>query len=57
MKVMIEVEIPDNAEIEEAIYAVKRHFSPDWMCEWWHIDDVHNPVSYTHLTLPTIYSV
>jgi hypothetical protein len=42
MKVMIEVEIPDNAVVEGAINAVKRHFSPDWMCEWWHIDDVHN---------------
>ena len=39
-KVMIEVEIPDGKGIDEAIYAVKRHFSPDWMCEWWHIDDV-----------------
>jgi hypothetical protein len=38
-KVMIEVEIPEG-KIDEAIYAVKKHFSPDWMCEWWHIDDV-----------------
>ena len=40
MKVSIEVEIPDGADADEAIYAVRRHFSPDWMCEWWHIDDV-----------------
>lgn len=39
-KVTIEVDIPDESKIDEAIYAVKKHFSPDWMCEWWHIDDV-----------------
>ena len=39
---MIEVDIPEGKEVDEAIYAVRRHFSPDWMCEWWHIDDVHN---------------
>jgi hypothetical protein len=39
-KVMIEVDIPEGKEVDEAIYAVRRHFSDDWMCEWWHIDDV-----------------
>ena len=40
MKVMIEVDIPEGKTEEMAQYAVKRAFSPDWMCEWWHIDDV-----------------
>jgi hypothetical protein len=40
MKVMIEVDIPSEEKIEEAIYAVKRQFDPNWMSEWWHIDDV-----------------
>ena len=48
MKAMIEVDIPDGADIDEAIYAVKRHFSPNWMCEWWHIDDVINQASDGH---------
>jgi len=42
MKVMIEVDIPNESKIEEAIYAVKRQFDPDWMASWWHISDVHS---------------
>lgn len=42
MKVTIEVEIPDGADVDEAKYAVMRHYSPNWMAEWWHIDDVLN---------------
>jgi hypothetical protein len=41
MKVMIEVDIPSEDKIDEAIYAVKRQFSPDWMANWWHISDIH----------------
>jgi hypothetical protein len=40
-KVMIEVDIP-NGKIDEAIYAVKRQFDPDWMASWWHIEDIHD---------------
>jgi len=47
-KVMIEVEIPDGADADEAIYAVRRHFSPDWMCEWWHIDDAIEQAETCH---------
>jgi len=39
-KVMIEVDIP-NGKVDEAIYAVKRHFDPDWLASWWHILDIH----------------
>jgi hypothetical protein len=40
MKVMIEVNIPANGSKAEAEMAVKRHFDPDWMAEWWCVDDV-----------------
>ena len=40
MKVMIEVDIPDMASIEIAKYAVQRAFSPDWIADWWHIEDI-----------------
>lgn len=40
MKVMIEVDIPKDRSIAEAEGAVKRAFDPDWVAEWWHIDDV-----------------
>lgn len=39
-KVMIEVDIPVGRSVSEAQAAVKRHFDPDWVAEWWHIDDV-----------------
>jgi hypothetical protein len=39
-KIMIEVNIPAGRSIAEAKLAVERHFSKDWMAEWWHIDDV-----------------
>jgi hypothetical protein len=39
-KVMIEVDIPNGRSVTEAQMAVKRAFDPDWMAEWWHIDDV-----------------
>jgi hypothetical protein len=40
MKITIEVDIPAKGSKAEAEMAVKRHFDPDWMSEWWHIDDV-----------------
>lgn len=39
-KMLIEVEIPEGRSVAEAQGAVKRAFDPDWMAEWWHIDDV-----------------
>ena len=39
-KVMIEVDIPAGRSIAEAEGAVKRAFDPDWLGEWWHIDDI-----------------
>jgi hypothetical protein len=44
MKVNIEVDIPDGADVNEAIYAVNRHFDPNWISDWWHIDDVKDLV-------------
>ena len=38
-KVMIEVDIPDGWKIPQS-EDVKRLVDPDWMAEWWHIDDV-----------------
>jgi len=40
MKTMIEVDIPKGRSIAEAEGAIKRAFDPDWMAEWWHIDDI-----------------
>ena len=40
MKTMIEVDIPTGRSVAEAQGAVMRAFDPDWMAEWWHIDDV-----------------
>lgn len=40
MKKMIQVDIPEGRSVTEAELAVKRAFDPDWMAEWWHIDDV-----------------
>ena len=39
-KFMIEVDIPNGRSVAEAEMAVKRAFDPDWVSEWWHIDDV-----------------
>jgi hypothetical protein len=40
MKMMIEVDIPNGRSVAEAEMAVKRAFNPDWVAEWWHIDDI-----------------
>jgi hypothetical protein len=39
-KMMIEVDIPNNRSVAEAEMAVKMAFNPDWVAEWWHIDDI-----------------
>jgi hypothetical protein len=39
-KVTIEIDLPKGITKAEAEGAVKRAFDPDWMAEWWHIDDV-----------------
>ena len=40
MKTMIEVDLPKGVTKAEAEGAVKRAFDPDWVSEWWHIDDI-----------------
>jgi hypothetical protein len=40
MKTMIEVDIPNGRSVAEAEMAVKMTFNPDWVAEWWHIDDI-----------------
>ena len=40
MKMMIEVDIPQGRSVAEAEMAVKMTFNPDWVAEWWHIDDI-----------------
>jgi hypothetical protein len=40
MKMMIEVDIPNGRSVAEAEMAVKMAFNPDWVAEWWHIDDI-----------------
>lgn len=37
---MIEVDIPQGRSVAEAEMAVKMTFNPDWVAEWWHIDDI-----------------
>jgi hypothetical protein len=36
----ITIQIPDDADEHAVIRAAERASSPDWMSEWWHIDDV-----------------
>jgi hypothetical protein len=40
MKMMIEIDVPEGRSVSEAEEAVQRAFNPDWIAEWWHIDDV-----------------
>lgn len=37
---MIEVDIPSGRSVAEAEMAVKMVFDPNWVAEWWHIDDI-----------------
>jgi hypothetical protein len=39
MKVIIEIELPDGQSIPST-YDIVRLTSPDWHCDWWHVDDV-----------------
>lgn len=36
----ITIQIPDDANEQAVIRAAERAASPDWIAEWWHIDDV-----------------
>ena len=39
MRVMIELDIPDGQDIP-TVEDIKRLTDPNWLSEWWHIDDV-----------------
>lgn len=41
MKMMIEVNIPEDRSVAEAVEALKQYFDPDWIASWWHISDIH----------------
>jgi hypothetical protein len=41
MRVMIEIDLPDGQEIPTAD-DIKRLTSPDWISDWWHIDDLED---------------
>jgi len=38
-KIMIEIDLPDGQKIPTA-EDIKRLTDPDWISNWWHIDDV-----------------
>ena len=40
MKITLEVEVPKGTSVAEIEGAVKRAFDPNWVAEWWHIDDI-----------------
>jgi hypothetical protein len=42
-KVMIEVDIPEGQAIPDA-YNIVRLTDPNWISDWWHIDDVKDLV-------------
>ena len=39
MRVLIELDIPDGQEIP-TVEDIKRLTDPNWISDWWHIDDV-----------------
>ena len=39
MRVMIEIDLPDGQDIPRA-EDIKKLTDPNWLAEWWHIDDV-----------------
>jgi hypothetical protein len=39
MRVMIEIDLPDGQKIPTA-EDIKQLTDPNWLAEWWHIDDV-----------------
>ncbi len=41
MKVIVEFELPDGQEIPDPV-SIVRLTSPDWHCDWWHIEDVQS---------------
>ena len=40
-KVVLEFSLPDDQEIP-SVDDVKRLTSPDWVADWWHIDDIRD---------------
>ena len=41
MKVVIEINLPDGQAIPTES-DIRRLTDPDWICDWWHIDDVQS---------------
>ena len=41
MKVMIEINLPEGQKIPTS-EDILRLTSPDWVSDWWHIDDLEN---------------
>ena len=40
-KVIVEFELPEGQAIPDPV-SIVRLTSPDWHCEWWHIEDVQS---------------
>ena len=40
-KVIVEFDLPEGQEIPD-LHDIVRLTSPDWHCDWWHIDDVRD---------------
>jgi hypothetical protein len=40
MKMTIEVQVPAGTTRAEVEGAVKRAFDPDWVADWWNIEDI-----------------
>ena len=40
----ITIQIPDDADELDVIFAVEHASDPDWIAAWWHIDDVKEVV-------------
>ena len=58
-EVVGQVELLDVVEVVDEVVALREGEQVELVSEslGLGVDDVHLPVSYTHLTLPTIYSV
>ena len=59
-KMLEKVGILTNSELRKVLSALKKVENKIYSgkMKWDHsLEDIHMPVSYTHLTLPTIYSV
>lgn len=40
-KIIIEIDLPEGQEIPDS-NDILRLTSPDWHCDWWHIEDVQS---------------